>query len=143
MKNKFFTRKFVPAAQIRRLWKGMVISMSMDINSVYSQYMNQAATDSYTKKLEGKTSDDYKNASDEELMDACKEFEAYFVEQMFKAMQKTVVKSDGSEDSMLVDYFKGNLMQEYAKTAVEQNDLGIAKMLYEQMKRNYSVESIE
>ena len=103
MKNKFFTRKFVPAAQIRRLWKGMVISMSMDINSVYSQYMNQAATDSYTKKLEGKTSDDYKNASDEELMDACKEFEAYFVEQMFKAMQKTVVKSDGSEDSMLVD----------------------------------------
>ncbi|NBH81561.1 hypothetical protein D7X88_01270 [bacterium C-53] len=117
--------------------------MSMDINSVYSQYMNQAATDSYTKKLEGKTSDDYKNASDEELMDACKEFEAYFVEQMFKAMQKTVVKSDGSEDSMLVDYFKGNLMQEYAKTAVEQNDLGIAKMLYEQMKRNYSVESIE
>ncbi|NBH83650.1 DUF4956 domain-containing protein [bacterium C-53] len=28
MKNKFFTRKFVPAAQIRRLWKGMGISMN-------------------------------------------------------------------------------------------------------------------
>ncbi len=27
MKNKLFTRKFVPAAQIRRLWKGMVIFM--------------------------------------------------------------------------------------------------------------------
>ena len=29
MKNKFFTHKFVPAAQIRRLRKGMVIQMKM------------------------------------------------------------------------------------------------------------------
>ncbi len=29
MKNKFFTRKFVPAAQIRRLRKGMVIEMEL------------------------------------------------------------------------------------------------------------------
>ena len=32
MKNKFFTRKFVPAAQIRRLWKGMVIFMKIRRN---------------------------------------------------------------------------------------------------------------
>lgn len=115
----------------------------MDIGSVYSQYFDQASTDSYTKKLEEKAGADYSNASDEELMSACKEFEAYFVEQMFKAMQKTVVKSDDSKDNMLVDYFKDNLVQEYAKTATEQNDLGIARMLYEQMKRNYSTESIE
>ncbi|MDE7269941.1 MAG: adaptor protein MecA [Acetatifactor sp.] len=30
MKNKFFTRKFVPAAQIRRLRKGMVIIMKIE-----------------------------------------------------------------------------------------------------------------
>lgn len=115
----------------------------MDISSVYSQYFDQASTNSYTQKIESKAGADYTNASDEELMDACKEFEAYFVEQMFKAMQKTVVRSDGSEDNMLVDYFKDNLVQEYAKTATEQNDLGIARMLYEQMKRNYSVGSPE
>ncbi len=31
MKNGFFTRKFVPAAQIRRLRKGMVINMELKI----------------------------------------------------------------------------------------------------------------
>ena len=32
MKNKFFTRKFVPAAQIRRLWKGKVNRMIEIVN---------------------------------------------------------------------------------------------------------------
>ena len=40
MKNKFFTRKFVPAAQIRRLRKGMVIKMRLVWHSFIIQKKN-------------------------------------------------------------------------------------------------------
>lgn len=115
----------------------------MDISSVYSQYMNQAASNASAGKMESKLNADYTKASDDELMEACKEFEAYFVEQMFKAMEKTVVKSEESKDNTLVDYFKENLLQEYAKTATEQENYGLAQTLYEQMKRNYSPVNVE
>ena len=39
-----------------------------------------------------------------------------------------------------VDMFKDTLYQEYAESATERGDgIGIAKMLYEQMKRNYDL----
>lgn len=114
----------------------------MDISSVYTQYMDQAVSNASASRLQKQTSADYTSATDEELMEACKEFEAYFVEQMFKAMEKTVMKSEGSEDNALVDYFKESLTQDYAKTATEQEGYGLAQTLYEQMKRNYSTEMI-
>ena len=40
-----------------------------------------------------------------------------------------------------LDMFKDTLYQEYAEAATERGDgIGIAKQLYEQMKRNYSIE---
>lgn len=77
------------------------------------------------------------NATDQELMDACKEFEAYFLEQVFKEMSKTVMSSDESgSNGSLVSYFKDQTLTSIAKDSTEQNSLGLAKMLYEQMKRN-------
>ena len=81
----------------------------------------------------------YGNASDEELMDACKQFEAYFLEQMFKAMQKTVpnYSSEGMSgaSSNMMDYYKEQMIQQVAADTTEQGSLGLAQMLYEQMKR--------
>ena len=54
---------------------------------------------------------DYANATDEELYEACKEFEAYFVEQVFKAMRATVPKDENSSASAF-DMFEDNLYQE-------------------------------
>ena len=58
-------------------------------------------------------------------------------------MQKTVdcVKADDSSDpnSNLVDYFQDNAIQELASTSTELQGLGLAQMLYEQMKRNYNL----
>ena len=39
----------------------------------------------------------------------------------------------------LVDYFKDNMIQELATQSTETNSLGLAQMLYEQMKRNYGL----
>ena len=75
----------------------------------------------------------------------CKQFEAYFVEQVLKQAKDTFTSGtplDSGSYSTLTDYYKDNLMQEYASTITEKEDLGLAKVLYEQMKRNYSTSDI-
>ncbi|MBE5883561.1 MAG: hypothetical protein E7291_03920 [Lachnospiraceae bacterium] len=106
-------------------------------NDIYTSASNQTAS-----KLENELDKDYSQATDEELMDACKQFEAYFMEQMFKEMMKTIPKSEvssGSTSTML-DYYKDQMIQNIAADSTEQNSLGLAQMLYEQMRRNYGLD---
>ena len=115
----------------------------MDIGNIASMYSDRYSTaanqtaNNLQNKLKGA---DYANASEAELMDACKQFEAYFLEQMFKAMQKTVpnYSSEGmtGASSNMMDYYKEQMIQQVAADATEQSSLGLAQMLYEQMKRN-------
>ena len=64
----------------------------MDISNISAMYQNYnqtaagSATGNQISQLQGK---DMSQATDEELMDACKEFEAYFMEQVMKEMIKT------------------------------------------------------
>ena len=131
-----------------------------NLNSIYanSTYTNQT-TNSISNKL---NSTDFSKASDDELMEVCKDFESYFVEQMLKSMAK-MSSVDGSnsdniyaslfgvtEDSdsgmnTLSSYFGDELMSSMADRVVENQSgkgLGIAQTLYEQMKRNYSVKEV-
>ena len=105
----------------------------MDISSLYGS----SALDStaYTNAAN-------QTATDDELMDACKQFESYFLEQMFKEMMKTIPESEdtSSSNSQLMDYYKDEMVQQIASDSTEQNSLGLAQMLYEQMKRNYNLE---
>ena len=98
------------------------------------------ARDTTAAKLEEQLKTGYENATDDELMDACKQFEAYFLEQMFKAMQKTVpnysTESMTGASSNMMDYYKEQMIQQVAADTTEQSSLGLAQMLYEQMKRN-------
>ncbi len=115
----------------------------MDIGNLTDTYADIYKTQSQgtASKLEGRLDTDYSKATDEELMDACKQFEAYFMEQMFKEMMKTIPKSEetSSYTTNLMDYYKDNMVQELASSSTEQNSLGLAQMLYEQMKRNYDL----
>lgn len=53
MKNKFFTRKFVPAAQIRRLRKGIVINMTHSevLQETYHKALEQTANNDFSVHL--------------------------------------------------------------------------------------------
>lgn len=107
------------------------------LTSVYTDYMNTTAKNAVDEKLKATVSADYSGATDEELMGVCKQFESYFLEQVFKEMQKTVPQSSTDQTtSNLVNYFKETTTQELAKQSTENNSLGLAQMLYEQMKRN-------
>lgn len=92
-------------------------------------------TSNNTNKLESKLKDNLDTSSDKELMDVCKSFESYFVEQMFKEMKKTVPDNE-EENNQYLNYFGDMLNQEYADNVTESGDIGIAQMLYDSMKRN-------
>ena len=127
----------------------------MDIDSSYlTNLSSQAVSEANASKLKSTLSNisetgsrvkakgsGVNSAEEEKLLDACKQFESYFVEQMFKEMMKTVPKDalDTGSNSMLVDYYKDNLVKEYAAEATEKESLGLAQMLYEQMKRNIGI----
>lgn len=113
----------------------------METNLYTEGYISSALETSQTSLFKGALNRDHSKESDDELMKVCKEFETYFVEQVFKEMKKTVPQYSefSSSSKQLLDYFEGNLYQEYAREMVEQNTgLGLAQTMYEQMKRNYA-----
>ena len=115
----------------------------MDISNITGAYTDLLKTQSskVASSIEEQAGKDLSKASDKELMDACKKFEAYFVEQMFKEMLKTIPESESNSSyaSSITDYYKENMIQQISEEETEQGNLGLAKMLYEQMKRNYSI----
>ena len=108
------------------------------LSSIYTDYMKTTADYQNLEKLKADWQKKSKGTADEQLMDACKQFEAYFVEQMFKEMQKTVPEEEYSSASTqnMVGYYRDNMLQEMAKMSTENGELGLAQMLYEQMKLN-------
>lgn len=109
----------------------------MDIGGLsnYSGYMNKIQEAS---KVSDKLSA-INDASDEELMDACKDFEAYFMEKIFSSMLEATkaFTEDSKEDSYaskMVDYFKDTAVQALTEESTKQGGIGLAKQLYEQMK---------
>lgn len=111
--------------------------MSIGLNNdlVYSRLQKSAAdtkAGSLQNKLSGISNGE---ATDEEMMSVCKEFEAYFVEKVMKQMKDAMTQSDEDENEYL-SYFGDMMYQEYAKQIAENGELGLAQQLYESMKRN-------
>lgn len=106
----------------------------------YANAANQRAA-GLQDKLKGA---DYAKATDAELMDACKQFEAYFIEQMYKGMMKTIPTNENTSNytATMMDYYKDQMVQSMAEESTAQGGFGLAQMLYEQMKRNYGVSEI-
>lgn len=113
------------------------------VGSVYADYMANQVSSTKADTIKNKIENSAGTANEEELLDACKQFESYFLEQVFKEMLKTTkVFSDDDENgyaSKMVDYFKDYAVQNLCEQATSGDGLGLANMLYEQMKRNYGI----
>ena len=120
-----------------------MIDMS-DISSMYSDMYTSAANQSANKLKDKLQNADFSGASDDELMAACKQFESYFVEQLYKGMLKTIPQSENTSNytSSMMDFYKDQMVQSVAEMTTKQNSLGLAQMLYEQLKRNYGIVEI-
>lgn len=116
-----------------------------NITSMYSDVYANAANQSASRLQDKLNGTEYTKATDDELMDACKQFEAYFVEQMYKAMLKTIPENEemSNSTSTMLDYYKDQMVQGIAEQTTEQSGLGLAQMLYEQMRRNYGLDTVE
>ncbi len=112
--------------------------MSMSIENTYLTNYSVDANTSAADKL----SNQIQSAdTDEETLEACKQFEAYMIEQMYKNMQEAakILTDDGDEDSSneYVDMFQDNYLQSIAESMVNSGQgLGIAEQLYESIQKN-------
>lgn len=111
--------------------------MSMSITDYYSDYYTQNTTGGVqSSELENKLGNlSVESTSDEELMEACKEFEAYLVEQVIKQVKESMLDSDEDESGYL-KIFGDTMVQNIATTISDTESLGIAQSLYESMKNN-------
>ncbi len=111
----------------------------MDINTTdYSAVINNAKTSGIQNSINKVRTED---TTDEEMINACKEFEAYMVEQMFKQAMNNI-RSDEEDSSGYADFAYDLQAQQYAKMVSDSGDLGLARQLYESMKRNQGVKNI-
>lgn len=108
----------------------MSISIGNDYFATqYATTKTESKADALTNKLS-----QAETATDEEMLEVCKEFETYLVEQVFKQMRDVMTDEENQGDYM--NQFGDMLYQEYAKNIAESGEIGLAKQLYESMKRN-------
>ncbi|MBQ9867774.1 MAG: hypothetical protein IJM34_12220 [Lachnospiraceae bacterium] len=109
----------------------------MDITNIsaMNEYTRSLASAQNTDKLRS----DAKSAqTDEEMLNACKEFETYLWEQVIKSMKKSSEVFSGEKQDQTVDYFMDSAITDTARKMTEQTmgSNSLAMQMYEQMKRN-------
>ena len=99
--------------------------------------VNQAST------LQSSLNSISSDSSEDELMQVCKDFESYFVEEVLKEIKESLTSEDDEEDSStstLKDYYMDNVIELVADQVVDEVGTNFTQQLYEQMKRNYNIE---
>ncbi len=97
---------------------------------------NNTLTDQVEATLE---QTNFQSSNDEELMEACKSFESYLIEQVMKESKKMIKMNSDEEENDYMSTFGDNLLQQYAGIITEKGELGIAQKLFDSMKRNQGV----
>lgn len=111
------------------------MSIGLTTDYIYSQ-LKSSSNENKTSTLKNKLSEiENGESTDEEMLEVCKEFEAYLLEKVMKQMKETMTDSEEEENDYL-SYFGDMMYQEYAKQITENGELGLAQQLYESMKRN-------
>lgn len=107
--------------------------------SIDNTYLTNYSTDTSDVSASKLTSSLQNVSTDEETLEACKQFEAYMVEQMYKNMEESAkLFSDDDDDSSsdYVDMFSDNYYQDIAEKMVNSGQgLGIAEQLYDSIMK--------
>ena len=125
--------------------------MSMDITGMASMLSqtgtasaNTSAATAKVDSLKGNASGLTTNSTEEELMEVLKDFESYFIEQMIKQMKETFTDDDESSvASQYTDTFMDYAIEDVADMLLEEVGGSMTKQLFEQMKRNYNIPTVE
>jgi len=80
------------------------------------------------------TSTDKPSRDLQSLRKSCREFEAIYIQEMYKAMRKTVPDSGLFEKDMASELYREMLDMEMAKATAAGKGTGIGEAMYQQMK---------
>ena len=139
--------------------------ISNNLSGLNSLYTDSTTYSSKTSSLENTLNNsDLSTADSDKLMSVCKDFEEYFVEQMVQSMVK-MASVDGSSDaddhsslfglssdsddsylSSMSSYYGSQMVTKLTESLCDDtngNGIGLAKTLYEQMKRNYNIQDTD
>ncbi|MFA5479418.1 MAG: rod-binding protein [Candidatus Muiribacteriota bacterium] len=70
------------------------------------------------------------------LKETCQEFESIFVNEMMKAMRKTINKTGLVDGGQAENIFQSMLDEEYAREISQNGTLGLSDMLFNQLGQN-------
>ncbi len=116
--------------------------MAMSVSDLYSGLGSSSVSADTVSQMasSGKLSNQISDAqTDEEMLEACEQFEVYLLQKMFQSMEESakVFSDEEEEGGEYVDMFSDQMYQAIAENAVSSGGgLGIAQTLYESMKRN-------
>ncbi len=76
---------------------------------------------------------------DEKLKEACREMEAYFIQELYKTMRKSTQLGEGIiEKGQHEEIFEDMLIEEQSKLSTKAGGIGIADMLYKQLSMEHA-----
>lgn len=118
----------------------------MDMSNIYGSYFDTAISNAKTTASTSNAARNIKGLSsestDEELENAVKSFEQYFVEQVIKEVKESMSLDDKDDStiSKYTDLYMDSAISKMAEYLV--NDIGsdLTSDLVAQMKRNYGIE---
>lgn len=113
--------------------------MSMDIIAL----QNNIDTNQYNAdKIKNSAKNLSKDTDDDELMQVCKDFESYFIEEVIKEIKNNMTDEEEEDSSLatLTDFHMDSVIEDISDKVLEQSGMNFAQQLYEQMKRNYEIE---
>ena len=121
----------------------MAISGVGSINSMLDK-TTSADISQKTDSLKNSVNNLSSSSTEEELKEVLKDFESYFIEQMIKKMKDTFTNEDEDSSSMsqYSDMFMDTAIEEIADIMLEEVGDSITQQLFEQMKRNYNIPTV-
>ncbi|MCI8377248.1 MAG: hypothetical protein HFH72_01865 [Lachnospiraceae bacterium] len=111
------------------------MSSILDTSSLYSTY-GQTVTNAASSSLQSTLGNVNEDSSDEELMNVCKNFEAYFVQKIIEQAKKSIAGEDEEEQGEYMKYFGDMRNEQYANIIAESGSVGLAQQLYDAIKSN-------
>lgn len=80
------------------------------------------------------TLDSASKQNDKKLYESCQELESVFVARVFDSMRATISRSELLSRGFADDVFESMLYDEYAKNVSKSGSIGLADILYKQLK---------
>lgn len=115
--------------------------MSIDMTAMLNQ---KVYTDPYhADKLQNSLNSMAGKTDEDELLQVCKDFESYFIEEVLKEVKKNLTNEEEEKDASLAaltDYHMDGVIERLSDQVLEQSGMNFTQQLYEQMKRNYGIE---